>query len=351
MTTPRYASDTLFDFARSLFSAAGLDAEKATAVATYLLDADLMGHSTHGLALAGWYLQSIADGIMTTHGSFEVVSDRGPAVCWAGNRLPGAWLTSEAVKLATERAGQFGTATIVIGNSHHIGALAAYLPIATAKGMLVSIASSSPSGAQVAPFGGLKGLYTPNPVAHGIPTPDGPILIDISASITTVNMAQRLIRESRQYDEDWLMDAEGRPSRDPRVLEKGGTLLPTGGLDHGQKGYGMALIAEAMTQGLAGFGRADAPKGTNAAVTVQVWDPTAFGGTDAFLKQTGWLADACRANPPRPGVSKVRLPGEAALARKRAALENGVALHPGIIDSLVAHAERLGIAMPSETQD
>jgi LDH2 family malate/lactate/ureidoglycolate dehydrogenase len=346
MTGPRYSSNTLHGFAHSLFSAAGLEDDKAAAVTTYLLDADLMGHSTHGLALAGWYLQSIADGIMTKTGRYEIVSDRGASACWNGNRLPGAWLTSEAVKLAVGRAGEFGTATVVIGNSHHIGALATYLPIATEKGMLVSIASSSPSGAQVAPFGGLKGVYTPDPVAHGIPTPGDPILIDISASITTVNMAQRLIREGRQYDADWLMDAEGNPSRDPKVLEAGGTLLPTGGLDHGQKGYGMALIAEALTQGLAGYGRADAPKGTNAAVTVQVWDPEAFGGTDAFLRQTGWLADACRANPPRPGVAKVRLPGEAAMSRKKEAIEKGVLLHAGIMDSLLPHAQRLGVEMP-----
>lgn len=346
MTDPRFSRDSLLSFAHSLFLSAGLEKDKASAVATYLVEADLMGHSTHGLALAGWYLQSIADGVMTKGGSYETISDRGPSVCWNGNRLPGAWLTSEAVKLAADRAGEFGTATVVIGNSHHIGALAAYLSIATDKGMLVSIASSSPSGAQVAPFGGTKGVYTPDPVAHGIPTPGDPILIDISASITTVNMAQRLIREGRQYEADWLMDAEGNPSRDPKVLEAGGTLLPTGGIDHGQKGYGMALIAEAITQGLAGYGRADAPKGTNAAVTVQVWDPEAFGGKDAFLRQTGWLVDTCHANPPRPGVKKVRLPGEAAMSRKRIAVETGVVLYASIMDSLLPHAERLGVDVP-----
>ncbi|MGF9564978.1 Ldh family oxidoreductase [Neorhizobium sp. JUb45] len=346
MTEPRYAAGDLLALARSLFTKAGLETEKAEAVATYLVEADLMGHSTHGLALAGWYLQGIADGVVTKAGTYDVVSDKGPAVCWNGNRLPGAWLTSEAVKLAVERAEKFGTATVVIANSHHIGALAAYLELATSKGMLVSVASSSPSGGQVAPFGGLKGVYTPNPVAYGIPTPDGPMLIDISASITTNNMSQRLIREGRQYEHDWLMDAQGNPSRDPKVLDQGGSLLPTGGFDHGQKGYGMALQVEAITQGLAGYGRADAPKGTNAAVTVQVWDPEAFGGRDAFLRQTGWLADACHATPPRPGVNRVRLPGEAALGRKKTALADGVALYPTIIGSIEPHAERLGVTMP-----
>lgn len=344
--TDRFDASGLIAFAETLFAKAGLEPAKAAAVATYLVEADLMGHTTHGLALAGWYLQSIVDGVMTQTGDPEVVADRGAAVCWRGRRLPGAWLTSEAVKLAADRALAHGTCTVAIGDSHHVGALAAYLTLATDRGLMVSIASSSPSGAQVAPFGGRVGVYTPDPVAHGIPTPGEPILVDISASITTVNMAQRLIREGRAYEHDWLLDRDGNPSRDPRVVQDGGTLLPTGGLDHGQKGYGMALHAEALTQGLSGYGRADEPEGTNAAVTVQVWDPEAFGGREAFLRQTGWLADTCRANPPRPGVSAVRLPGQAALARRRAALTDGMALHPGIIESLAPHAARLGVALP-----
>ncbi|MBB4315716.1 Ldh family oxidoreductase [Roseospira marina] len=345
--SPRYDAHALRGMAHALFTAAGLEVDKAAAVAEYLVEADLMGHTTHGLALAGWYLQGVADGVVTRSGAPDVTSDRGAAVRWDGRRLPGAWLTAQAVTLACDRAVQFGTATVVVANSHHIGCLAAYLSIATDRGYMVSVASSSPSGQQVAPFGGTKGLYTPNPIAYGIPTPGDPILIDISASITTVNMANRLIKAGQTYDHPWLMDKDGTPSQDPQVLKDGGTLLPTGGLDHGQKGYGMALQIEAWTQGLGGYGRVDAPKGTNAAVTVQVHDPAAFGGAEAFLRQTGWLADACHANPPRPGVARVRLPGEAALARKREALERGVALFEGILESLEPHAARLGVPLPT----
>ncbi|MEI4472940.1 Ldh family oxidoreductase [Frigidibacter sp. MR17.24] len=344
--TARYDAASLRAAAGELFTAAGLDADKAATVAHWLVEGDLMGHDTHGLALAPGYLQSLADGVMARRGRPEVISDRPAAVCWRGKRLPGAWLAAEAMRLAVARAREAGTCTVTVGDSHHIGALAVYLPIATGAGMMASITSSSPSGAQVAPFGGRVGLYTPDPVAHGIPTPGEPVLIDISASITTVNMAQRKIRAGEHYDADWLMDAEGRPARDPAVLAAGGTLMPTGGLDHGQKGYGMALQAEAVTQGLAGWGRADAPGGTCAAFTVQVWDPEAFGGRAAFLRQTGWLADACRATPPRPGVKSVRLPGERALARRRQGLAEGVALHPSILPALAPHAERLGVDLP-----
>ncbi|MGH6945279.1 MAG: hypothetical protein ACREH6_13795 [Geminicoccaceae bacterium] len=37
-----------------------------------------------------------------------------------------------------------------------------------------------------------------------------------------------------------------------------GTILPMDGRDHGHKGYGLALAIEALTQGLSGYGRADA---------------------------------------------------------------------------------------------
>jgi L-lactate dehydrogenase len=64
------------------------------------------------------------------------------------------------------------------------------------------------------------------------------------------------------------------------------------------------------------------------------------------VRQTDWLADACRTNPPRPGVERVRLPGDRAAQRRRDALTNGLNLHPGIIDKLRPWAERYGEALP-----
>lgn len=172
------------------------------------------------------------------------------------------------------------------------------------------------------------------------------MLVDISASITTNNMGARLVRQGRRFPGQWALDAAGHPTDDPAVLAAGGSILPAGGLDHGHKGYGWALVAEALTQGLAGFGRADAPNGWGACAFVQVVDPAAFGGREAFGRQTGWLAEACRRAAPRPGVERVRLPGEQALARRRDALARGVVMYPGIMDALRPFAERFGIEMP-----
>ena len=346
--TERYAAQALIDYAEALFAGAGLEADKAALVAPLMVEADLMGHTTHGLQLVGAYLAALKDGSMTASGAPEVLSDRGPVVVWDGKRLSGVWLTASAVDLAVERARQYGTCTVSIRRSHHIACLAAFLERATSQGMMVTLTCSDPAVASVAPFGGTRAIYTPDPVAVGIPTSADPILIDISASITTNGLTNRLHKEGRTLDHPWLIDADGNPSKDPAVLftDPPGTILPVGGLDHGHKGYGLALIVEALTQGLSGHGRADPPEGWGASIWVQVQDPTAFAGADAFSRQTDHLAELCRTNPPRPGVDAVRLPGDGALGRKRAALADGLALYPGIMDGLAEWAGKLGVTPP-----
>jgi LDH2 family malate/lactate/ureidoglycolate dehydrogenase len=105
-------------------------------------------------------------------------------------------------------------------------------------------------------------------------------------------------------------------------------------------------MIEALTQGLGGFGRADAPTGWGASVFVQVMDPTAFGGADTFRRQTAWTAAACRACAPLPGTDAVRLPGERGVERKRRALVEGVELYPGIMSALGPWAMKLGVTPP-----
>jgi len=353
MGEPLYDYAALVGFATALFEAAGLDADKAGTTARYLVEADLLGHDTHGLAQAPGYLGAIRDGGMATDGGPETVRDHGAVLTWDGQRLPGLWLTVQAIDAALDRVGDFGTASVAIRRSHHIGCLAAFLQRATDRGKMLILTCSDPSVKSIAPFGGTEPLYTPDPIAVGIPTTGDPILIDISASITTNGMTGRLNAQGKKMPGQWAIDADGAPSDDPAVLftDPPGSILPVGGLEYGHKGFGLDLIVEALTQGVAGHGRADPSEGWGSNTFVQVIDPDAFGGLDAFTRQTGWLADAARANRPRPGVERVRLPGERGLARKRAMLEGGVALYPGIMDALTTWAETLDVPAPTRLGD
>ena len=347
--TERYDAKALLQFATALLEHAGLGEERARVVAMTLLEGDLLGQTTHGLALLGAYLDELASGRLAVAGEAEVVAQTPVAQTWDGNRLPGPWLVTRAADWASGVARTYGMAAVVIRRSGHIGCLAAYVERIAERGQLLLLASSDPSTASVAPFGGTKRMITPNPIAAGWPTGGTPVMMDVSTSITTNGMTARLAKEGRQFSHPALLDAAGAPTADPCVFfaDPPGTLLPLGGAESGHKGYALGLLIEALTSALAGHGRADLPAEWGASIFVQVLDPACFGGLAPFVRETGWLADAVHANPAVVESRPPRLPGERAIQRKREQMEHGVQLHPTIPQALAERAARVGLRMPA----
>jgi LDH2 family malate/lactate/ureidoglycolate dehydrogenase len=345
----RYKVSDLEAFACTLLERAGLSRERGAAVAQTLVDADLMGHTTHGLQLLESYLREIEKGTMTLSGDPETIADRGAAVVWDGHYLPGPWLVTKAMDLALARIKEHPVVTAVIRRSHHIGCLATYLPRATELGLVCLLMSSDPAVATVAPHGGIAGRYTPAPIAAGIPTDGDPILIDMTVASTSNGLTQRLHKLGRRLPGPWVIDHEGRAGDDPVVLfgDNPGAILPLGGMDLGYKGFALGLLLEALTVALGGFGRADGPTQWGAGVFLQVIDPEAFSGLKRFKLETGWLAEACRNTPVRQGDPPVRLPGEKALARRAVQTVAGVELYPTILPELEPWARKLGVPMPT----
>jgi LDH2 family malate/lactate/ureidoglycolate dehydrogenase len=340
----RVAAKRLTENVGALLAAGGMDADKTLVVAEVLVEADMIGHTTHGVGLAESYLDALASGELNGSGDVEVVSDRNSCITWNGRMLPGAWLVRKALDLACERADDHGVATVAIARSHHTGALAAYMRRVTERGYVAQISCSTASAARMAPFGGTAPVLTPNPLAIGFPTTGDPIVIDISSSITTTTLTRQLAARGERYPDKWALTAAGEPTDDPaEVVDHGGSLMPLGGMHKGYKGFGLAMMVDILGQGLSGFGRVDRPGPMSLAVFIQVIDPEAFGGREAFVRQATHLAEICRHNPPAPGVSNVRVPGDNAALSRRIALEKGVVADPMVIDGLKARAEKLGV--------
>lgn len=347
--TERHSSAALTAFATGLLGKAGLDADKAAVTAQILVEGDLMGHSTHGLQLLGQYLGEIEADRMTRTGEPAVIAERPATLTWDGRYLPGPWLVLKAIDAAIAKARTYGTGTVVINHSHHIACLAAYPLRAIEQGMALLLASSDPASGSVAPFGAIAGRYTPNPIAGGWPVKDGdPVIFDVSASTTTNGMVARLNRTGGKLGGPWLVDNQGNATDDPKsfTTTPPGAVLPLGGMDLGHKGFALGLLVEMLTSSLAGSGRAVGSKQWGARVFVQVIDPAAFGGLDAFTTETGWLAEACRTAPVKPGNPPVRMPGERGLKLRRQQHADGVTLHPEIMPSLKPWAEKLGVPLP-----
>jgi L-lactate dehydrogenase len=344
----RYDANILIAFAESLLKKSDLPPEPAAMVADILVEGDLIGHTTHGLQLLAPYLKELREGGMSRSGDPTVLQDRGSAVTWDGNYLPGPWLVRRAMELSFERIATHPVMTVNVRRSHHIACLQAYLKRATDRGLVMLLISSDPSCGSVTPYGGCTPLFTPNPIAAGFPTDGEPVLIDISTSTTTNGLTQRLYDADRCLPHEWLIDNQGRTSNDPAVLfsEPPGAILPLGGMESGHKGFALGLLVEALTAGLGGFGRKDGPQRWGASVFMQIMDPKAFGGLENFKQESGWLAAACRKAAGLPDGSRVRLPGQRGLELRREYLANGVQLAPTIMPLLEPWAEKLGVALP-----
>ena len=327
MAEKRFAAAALIAFATSLLERAGVRTTSRADVADVLVTADLLGHTTHGLALLAPYLAEIESGTMANRASPTIVSDRPAAQTWDGSRLPGPWLTLRALDAAATMAASDGTGTVVIRRSHHIACLAVYLLRATERGLVAIVQSSDPIVAAVVPHGGTTPVITPNPIAAGLPTSGDPILIDISSSITSMGFAKQEMQAGRKLPGAWLIDHEGNATDDPGALfaEPKGALLPLGGLDAGYKGFGLALLIEALTAGLRATVAPTRPRAGAARCSCRCSTPRPSAGLAAFKRQmdhwsppatTRSRAPACRACGcrARPACSAAR----AARARRRA---------------------------------
>jgi LDH2 family malate/lactate/ureidoglycolate dehydrogenase len=350
MTSARYKATDLQAFAEALLEKNGLTSYQAQTVAEILLEGDLLGHTTHGLQLLGPYLKELESGSMTRTGEPDIVADHGSAMTWDGKFLPGPWLMVRAMETAFARLAQQPVVTVVIRRSHHIACLAAYLKRATDRGLVMLLTCSDPAVRSVAPYGGIIGRYTPNPIAMGFPTTGDPVLIDISASTTTNGMVNRLNRQNKgeRLPGPWLVDNQGNASDNPAVFltDPPGTILPLGGMELGYKGFAFGIMVEALTSALGGHGRADGETHWGASIFMQLIDPQAFGGRDRFVRETSWFADICRTTPVKPGNPPVRMPGERSIKLRNEQLSNGVLLHPDIMPTLVPWAEKLNVPLP-----
>lgn len=348
--TKRYRAEDLHALVAALAGKLGLQENMARAMAARVIDAELLGHRTHGLLFFPAYLERLEKGAIAKSGAHEVLSDVGSVFAWKANRLAGAWMMELATAQLLARAAAHGMACASIANCSHIGCLQAYLLPFTRKGLMVMIAATNPGIASVAPFGGIDPVLTTNPIAFGIPTGGAPMLIDMSTSVASNALFNGYAARGERLPGPWLLDAAGMPTDDPKALnaKPPGTILPLGGLDFGYKGFGLGLFVEALALALPGYGRARKPDAFGQGVFLQVMDPAAFSGRAHFQAEMDHLAAQCRASRARPGTDGVRVPGERALESMDEQKRNGVKVGDAALQRLAPWLQKTGVALPPE---
>jgi (2R)-3-sulfolactate dehydrogenase (NADP+) len=138
-----------------------------------------------------------------------------------------------------------------VRNSHHAGALGWHVERMAERGLVVVAFSNSPAG--IAPWGGAKGVSGTNPIAFAAPRQGRPpLVIDTSLSKVARGKIMLAAQKGEAIPEDWALDAEGRPTTNPKAA-LAGTMVPMGDAKGAALVLMVEILAAVMTGGQFGF--------------------------------------------------------------------------------------------------
>jgi len=307
--------------AQTALEAAGVPPEAARLQVDLLLDAELRGVPSHGFLRLERIIDRIGNGVANprTRGVHHWRSASFLSV--DGQQGLGPVVAQYAADVLAGRARQNGVAVAAIANNNHIGMLAWHAE-AIAEAGLVSIMLTT-SEALVHPFGGTRALLGTNPIAIGVPTADGPFVIDLATSLVSMGEIHDHAHRGADLPAGWALDAAGQPTTDAQAA-KAGAIAPFGAA----KGYALGLAFELLVTALTGAalgrevrGTLDAVHPSNKGDVLILIDP--LSGQGAAL--AAYLA-TIRQTPPMAGFEHVLIPGERGRARKAERLAAGLEL-------------------------
>jgi LDH2 family malate/lactate/ureidoglycolate dehydrogenase len=301
----------------------GYDDEEAYILADHMIDAALCGYEYSGLAK----ILNIPEHrrFARPRRPISVVRETEVSVLYDGGNNVGMLAMYHATRAAIAKAEARGFSVVGVTNSWMSGRSAYYCEM-IAKADLVGLHTAS-SSRHVAPFGGTRGVLGTNPIAFGMPSSAGPVVLDMGTSAfmgTELALRERL---GQLLPEGVAIDSQGQPTRDPTAARLG-ALLPFGGY----KGYGLGFIVQALGV-LAGS--AMDPDGDDGYLFV-VFKPDLLVPLDAFKREVTALIDRVKSVPLAPGVDEIRIPGERAFASRERLLREGIEIDRLVYDALAA---------------
>ena len=301
----------------------GYDAEEARIIADHVIDAALCGYEYSGLAK----ILNIPEHrrFARPRYAMKILRETEVSTLYDGGNNVGMLAMYHAAKAVIEKAENRGIAVVGVTNSWMSGRSAYYVEM-IAKANLVGIHTAS-SARSVAPFGGTRAALGTNPIAFGMPSSRGPVVLDMGTSaFMGTDLAYRA-RLGQLLPEGVAIDAEGLPTRDPE-LARLGALLPFGGY----KGFGLAFIIQAFGVLAGSAFNPDKDDG----YLFMVFKPDLLIGLKDFTRQVSELIDRIKSTPRQPGVDEIRIPSERAFRTREQGLREGIEIDRAVFDALAA---------------
>lgn len=318
---------TLRNLTQAALKNAGVPVEHASLQADLLLEAELRGVPSHGLLRLSRIIARIKNGVSdpAATGTHDWASTAFLTV--DGQKGLGPVVAQAAIKALLARAEETGIAAAAITNSNHIGMLAWYAEEVASKGYSIVVLSTSE--ALVHPWGARKAMIGTNPIAIGVPTADGPFVMDTATSLVSMGEIHDHAHRKASIPEHWALDENGDPTTDAEAAKKG-AIAPFGQA----KGYALGLAFELLVSGLAASAIGRDVRGTLDDTSVCNKGDLIIVMPGPRRELAGYL-QAIRDLPPAAGFDAVLVPGERGRACRDQRLRDGVPVVPEVYRTLL----------------
>jgi LDH2 family malate/lactate/ureidoglycolate dehydrogenase len=343
---PTVQADRLNHIARVLLEASGTPAEEAEIVARHCIEANLVGHDSHGIIQIPTYIDRVKVGHIVPGAPWVITKESPTTTVVDGHWGYGYVATERAMKLTIEKAKKQNVAATTVFRQGHIGRLASYPLMAAREGLFAMItADSGRSPKHVAPYGGAKARLGTNPISFAVPSNlPGPLFLDMATSAVAAGKISLAIARNQQIPLGWIVDGAGNPTTDPNKLKPDGALLPLGGSE-GYKGYGLASMVEIFAGLLTGLGYGIEPTGRhNDGCFMAVFNVAAFRDLDVFKQEVTEFAHYLKSTPPAEGFSEVLYPGEVEYRKGQERERDGIPVEDSTWSALKKLADTYNVA-------
>ena len=264
----RFAAADLRGFTAAVLEHYGMPAADAAMGAEVLVDADLVGIDSHGIAHLPWhigYAPGFESGAVNPNPDVNVLRETPVSAAWDADGGFGVMVSRKAMEACIDKAKTSGIGMITVRNGRHFGAAGYYADMAVEHDLIgMAMCNAPPIGMA---SGGTRRVYGTNPIAMAAPIEGGtPFRLDVATTAVAGGKLEIAGRQSKPLPLGWAVDEDGNHTEDPFILRKNGGLLPLGSniSTSSHKGYGLGLMVDILTGVMSGDGSGMfVPRGQN----------------------------------------------------------------------------------------
>jgi LDH2 family malate/lactate/ureidoglycolate dehydrogenase len=328
------------------FLAAGLPGEDATRCAELMTEADLTGADGHGIFRLAQYVRRLKARGFNARPNITVTRTAPATAMVDGDNGMGHLVMTRAANEAIALARDTGVSWVGVRRSNHAGPAGLYAEMPALHGM-VGVYAAVANANHMATWGGTELLLGTNPLAIGVPSGSGPIVLDMATSIVAYGTVKKYVLRDLAMPQGWFVNPEtGESITDPKRSHEG-VLLPMGEY----KGSGLALMLGLLGGVLNGaaFGRdvvdfnADDSSETNTGHFIIVADIARFIPRETFNAEVDRHVHEFKQSKRLPGVDEIRLPGDRRRECRVQRLRDGVPIAPALMAQLDKLAAELKV--------